>query len=144
VQDDGVKLLQGLYLFIIRLPDDKIHKAKICKSYDTIASSETLSIKITSDNIKDESWFAVYEEIILDHFKRRDNFKIKYVRKIDSHNYAWIVVTSLEQVTNIRTNKITFGHECIDVSMGKPTCDDLTKNNVFILIANNLNRLKPK
>jgi hypothetical protein len=46
VQDDGIKLLQGLHLFIIRLPDDKIHKAKICKSYDTIASSKTLSIKI--------------------------------------------------------------------------------------------------
>jgi hypothetical protein len=86
----------------------------------------------------------VYEEIILENFKRRHNFKIKHVRKIESHNYAWIVATSPEQVTNIRTNKITFGREGIDVSMGKPTCDDLIKNNALILIAKNLNRLKPK
>ena len=35
VQEDGVKLLQGLRPFIIRL-DNKMHKEKICKSYDTI------------------------------------------------------------------------------------------------------------
>ena len=70
VQEDGVKLLQGLRPFIIRLSDNKMHKGKICKSYDTIASSEMLSIKITSDSIKDENWYAVYEEIIIEGFKR--------------------------------------------------------------------------
>ena len=37
---------------IIRLPDNKIHKEKIYKFYDTIAYSEILSIKIISDSIK--------------------------------------------------------------------------------------------
>ena len=144
VQQDEVKLLQGLRPFIIRLSDNKMHRAKVCKSYDTIASSEMLSIKITSDTIKDESWFSVYEEIIREGFKRGHNYEITHVRKIESHNYAWIVATSPEQATNIRKNKITFGHECIDVSMGKPTGDDLAKKNALILIAKNLNRLKPK
>ena len=40
--------------------------------------------------------------------------------------------------------KLPYGHECLDVSMGKPTGDDLAKNNVLILIAKNLNKLKPK
>ena len=51
---------------------------------------------------------------------------------------------SPEQATNIRKNKISFGHENIDVSVGKPTGDDLAKKNALILIAKNLNRLKPK
>ena len=52
-------------------------------------------------------------------FKRGHDFKIIHVRKIESHNYAWLVATSPKQVINICKNKITFGHECIDVSMGK-------------------------
>ena len=144
VQEDGTNLLQGLRPFIIRLTDNKLHKAKICKSYDTIASSDMLSIKITSDTIRDESWYTVYEEVIIEGFKRGHKFEITHVRKSESHNYAWIVATSPEQVINIRKNKITFGHECIDVSMGKPTGDDLAKKNALILIAKNLNRLKPK
>lgn len=51
---------------------------------------------------------------------------------------------SPEQTLNIQKNKITFGHECIDVTIGKPTGDDLAKKNALILIAKNLNRLKPK
>jgi hypothetical protein len=54
----------------------------VCKSYDTITSSEILSIKITSDSIKDESWFAVSEEVIIEGFKRGLNFEITHVRKI--------------------------------------------------------------
>jgi len=144
VQEDGVKLLQGFRPFIIRFKDNKMHKKKICKSYDMIASSEMLSIKITSNTIKEESWFAVYEEVIFKSFKRGHNFEITHVKKVESENYAWIVATSPEQVTNIRKNKITFSHECIDVSMGKPTGDDLAKKNALILIVKNLNRLKPK
>ena len=65
VQEDGVKLLQGLRPFIIYLADNKMHRGKVCKSYDTIASSEMLSIKITSDTLKYQSWYEVYEEIII-------------------------------------------------------------------------------
>ena len=63
------------------------------------------------------------------------NFEIIHVRKVENYNYAYIVATSLEQATNIRKNKISFVYEYKDVSMDKPTDDDL---------ANNLNRLKPK
>ena len=56
IHEDGIPLLQGLRPFIIRLPDNKFHRGKVSKSYDSIASSEMLSIKITSDSIKDETW----------------------------------------------------------------------------------------
>ena len=103
-----------------------------------------LSIKITSDTIKDETWFNVYEEIVKEGFKRGHNFKITHVRKGETLNFAWIVATSPEQMMKIRKHKITFGHECIDVTIGKPTGDDLAKKNALILIAKNLNKLKPK
>lgn len=54
VQEDGILLLQELRPFIIRLSDNKMHRRKICKSYDTIVSSEMLFVKITNDSIKDE------------------------------------------------------------------------------------------
>ena len=88
LHEDRVKLFQGLCPFIIRLADNKMHRGKVCKSYDTIASSEMLSIKITSDTIKDKSWYAVYEEIILERFKNGFNYDITHVRKLETHNYA--------------------------------------------------------
>ena len=144
IQEDGITLLQGTRPFIIRLPDNKLHRAKVCKSYDAIASSEMLSIKISSDSIKDETWFNVYDEIVREGFKRGHNFEITHVRKGENLNFAWIAATSPEQTMKIRKHKITFGHECIDVTIGKPTGDDLAKKNALILIAKNLNKLKPK
>ena len=107
-----------------------MHRGKICKSYDTIASSEMLSIKITSDHIKDESWYTVYEEIILERFKRGFNYEITHVGKIKIQNYVWIVATSPEQATNIH-KKFIFGHKNIYVSIGKSTGDDLAKNRSY-------------
>ena len=144
IQEDGIPLLQGLRPFIIRLPDNKLHRGKVCKSYDSIASSEMLSVKITTDSIKDEPWYKVYDEVVNEGFHRGHNFEITHVRKGETHNFAWIVATSPEQVLNIRKNKITFGHESVDVTIGKPSGDDLAKKNALILIAKNLNRLKPK
>ena len=72
------------------------------------------------------------------------NFKITHVKKWESHNFAWLVATSPEQILNIQKNKITYRNECIDVTIGKPSGDDLAKKNVLILIPKNLNRLKPK
>ena len=57
-----------------------MHKGKICKSYDTIASSEILSIKITSDSIKNEPWYMVYEKIVNEGLKKGHNFKFTHVR----------------------------------------------------------------
>lgn len=70
IQEDSIPLLQGIRPFIIRLPDNKLHRGKVCKSYDTIASSDMLSIKITTDSINDETLFNVYDEVVNEGFKR--------------------------------------------------------------------------
>ncbi len=55
IQEDGITLLEGVKPFIIRLPDNKLHRAKIYKSYETIVSSKKLLIKITNDSIKNDT-----------------------------------------------------------------------------------------
>lgn len=82
VQEDGVKLLQGLRPFIIRLSDNKMHKTKFCKSYDIIVSSEMLSIKITSESIKEKTWYAMYDEMINKNFKRGLILKLYMLGKL--------------------------------------------------------------
>lgn len=47
-----------------------------------------LSIKKTSDNIKDETWFSVYGKVVTEGFKRGYNHKIAHVKKRENHNYA--------------------------------------------------------
>jgi hypothetical protein len=36
------------------------------------------------------------------------------------------------KILTLKEIKIIFGHECIDVTMDNPTCDDLAKTNAFI------------
>ena len=73
----------------------------------------------------------MYEEVVNEGFKRDHNFKITYVKNGESYNYAWIVVTSLGQTLNIKKKKITFGRECIDVTMEKLTGDDLARKCTY-------------
>lgn len=80
-QEDGTKLLQGLRPIIIRLLE-KFYRGKVSKSYDIIASSEILSMKITSNSITNQPWFMFYEEIVNEGFNRCYDFKISHVRKI--------------------------------------------------------------
>ena len=81
-------MFQGFRPFIIRLPDNKLHRDKICKFYDFIASSEMLSIKITTDSIKDVTWYKVFNEVINEGFHRGHNFEITHVRKGESQNFT--------------------------------------------------------
>lgn len=81
IQEDGITLFQGIKPIIIWLTYNKLHRKNVCKCYDIIASSEMLSIEITSDSIKDETWYTVYEEVINEGFKRGHNYEITRVKK---------------------------------------------------------------
>jgi hypothetical protein len=81
-------MFQGLRPIIIRLPDNKLHRGKICKSYDTIVLNEMLSVKITTDNIKDEALYKIFDKVVYEGFHRRHNFEITRVRKKESRNFA--------------------------------------------------------
>ena len=48
---DGVGLLQGLRPFILKLDDGKFKKGKICKTYDSLALNNLLSVKISSEGL---------------------------------------------------------------------------------------------
>lgn len=79
-----------------------MYKGKVYKSYDMIASSKMLSIKIIGDSIKNEASYIVCEEVVNEGLKRDHNFEIIRMRKIKSHNYAWIVATNPKQTHNIK------------------------------------------
>lgn len=51
-------------------------------SHDIIASSEMLSIKITSESIKEETWYAMYDEMINKNFKRGLILKLYMLGKL--------------------------------------------------------------
>ena len=126
IQKKDISMFQGLRPFIIRFPDNKLHRGKICKSYDTIAPSEMLSVKITTHSIKDETWYNKFDEVVNEGFHRGHNLEITHIRKGESHNFAWIVGPSPEQIVNIR-KKIIFEHKSIDITIGKPSGYDLAK-----------------
>lgn len=59
---------------IIHLVNNKTHKGKVYKFYYTIVLSEMLSIKITSDNIKDKAWHIIFKEVVNEEFKRHHKY----------------------------------------------------------------------
>ena len=80
---DAKSLLQGTNAFIITLVDGKPWRDKICKSYDTLALNNLLSVKITSDTLIGKEWFNILEEIVNEGFDRTYDYKITNVQKKD-------------------------------------------------------------
>lgn len=50
---DGLAILSGWRIFVITLDNDALITVKVAESYDSLASSNLLTIKINSDNIYD-------------------------------------------------------------------------------------------
>ena len=67
---DGVGLLQGLRPFILKLDEDKNKRDKICKTYDSLALNNLLSVKITSEGLASKEWFEMFERIVEESFSR--------------------------------------------------------------------------
>ena len=142
---DAKSLLQGTKAFIITLSDGKPWKEKICKSYDTLALNNLLSVKITSDTLVGKEWYNILEEIVHEGFDRTYDYEITNVQKKKEMSFAWVVATSPEQAKKINTYKISLDNEIFDakfISRDKLTEDDKARKNALILIVKNLNKVK--
>ena len=142
---DAKSLLQGTKAFIITLSDGKPWKGKICKSYDTLALNNLLSVKITSDTLIGKEWYNILEEIVHEGFDRTYDYEITNVQKKKEMSFAWVVATSPEQAKKINTYKISLDNEIFDAkftSRDKLTEDDKARKNALILIVKNLNKVK--
>ena len=69
-------LLRGGRIFVITLDDDILTIAKIDKSYDSLAPSNLLIIKINTDNIRDLVGHQLYKIIVEESFKRGHEFEL--------------------------------------------------------------------
>ena len=142
---DGVGLLQGLRPFILKLDEGKLKRGKICKTYDSLALNNLLSVKITSEGLESKEWYEMFEKIIEESFQRGTEYEITNIQKKKENLFAWVVASSPEQALRMKENKITFNHEILDGKLADRTIatkDDIARKNALILIAKNLNKSK--
>ena len=142
---DAKSLLTGTKAFIITLLDGKSYRGKICKSYDTLALNNLLSVKITSDTLIGKDSYNILEEIVQEGFDRTYEYEITNVQKKIKMGFAWVVATSPEQAKKINIYKISVDNEIFEArftSRDKLTEDDKARKNALILIVKNLNKVK--
>lgn len=87
----------------------------------------------------------MHEEIVQDSFKRGYEFEITNVQKNDNAEFAWIKTPSPDQAKKIKTFKISFFNEIMEVNFAstvKLFDDDKARKNAVVLIAKNLNKTK--
>jgi hypothetical protein len=142
---DGMTLLRGGRIFTITLDDDTLTIAKIAKSYDSLAPSNLLTIKINTDNIRDFIAHQLYKVVVEKSFKRGHEFELAQVQKTAGEAYGWLVTTSLEQVEKINRNKIPVLGELLTPvisSSDQLFRDDVVRHNCLVLLAKGLNLTK--
>ena len=142
---DGNDFLQGNRSFILKLDNINYCRGKVFRSFDSIAIASLLSVKISSPTLKGKKWFELHAEMVIDGFKRGYEFEITNVQKNDSAEFAWIKTPSPDQAKKIKTYKISFFNEIMEVnfaSLVKLSEDDKAKKNAVVLIAKNLNKIK--
>ena len=142
---DGVGLLQGLRPFILQLEEDKPKRGKVCKTYDSLALNNLLSVKITSEGLEFKEWYEVLEKIVEESFQRGMEYEITNVQKKKENLFAWVVASSPEQALRMKEHQITYNHEILDGKLADRTIaskDDIARKNALIVIAKNLNKAK--
>ena len=77
---DGINLLNGTRPFILNL-DSNMIVGKVCKSYNTIAKNNMLSMKINSLSLMNITEHALLKEVITESFKRGQELEITGVQK---------------------------------------------------------------
>ena len=111
---DRVGLVQGLRSFILQLEEDKPKRGKVCKTYDSLALNNLLSVKITNEELEFKKWYEVLEKIVEESFQRRIEYEITNVQKKKENIFAWVVAYSPEEALRMKKHQITYNHEILD------------------------------
>jgi hypothetical protein len=77
---DGNAQLEGIRIFALEL-DEETTVAKVCCGFDSIASNDKLTLKITSKVLFQLPAYKLFEAIINDGFRRSKEFEIIQVLK---------------------------------------------------------------
>ena len=93
---DGINLLNGTRPFILTL-DGNMTVGKACKSYNTIAKNNMLSVKISSLSLMNVTGHGLFKEIVEESFKRSQQLEITEVQKNKTKTWAWLVAPTPTQ-----------------------------------------------
>ena len=141
---DGINLLKGNRAFIIKL-DTTLTVGKICKSYNTIARNNMLSVKINSLSLGNITGHGLFKEIVEESFKRGQELEITGVQKNTNETWAWLVAPTPTQAEKIVKYKATFRNEIIapTIKIGERlTTTQLAKKNCLMLVLQGLKLTK--
>ena len=141
---DGINLLNGTRPFILTL-DSAMTVGKICKSYNTIARNNMLSVKINSPSLGDVTGHALFKEIVEESFKRGQELEITGVQKNTTETWAWLVAPTPTQAEKIVKFKATFRNEIIAPiikTSERLTTTQLAKKNCLMLVLQGLKLTK--
>ena len=114
---------------------------KVCKSYNTIAKNNLLSIKISGPSLGNVTGHALFQEILEESFKRGQKLEITRVQKNVSETWAWLVAPTPVQAEKIVKFKATFRNEIITPTIKtgeKLSLTQLAKKNCLMLVLQGL------
>ena len=113
---DGINLLSGTRPFMLTL-DEVLTVGKICKSYNTIARNNLLSVKISSPSLSNVTGHSLFKEVLEESFKRSQELEISGVQKNVAETWAWLVAPTPTQAEKIVRFKATFRNEIIPTTI---------------------------
>ena len=87
---DDINLLNGTRSFILNL-DSNMTVGKVCKSYNTIAKNNMLSVKINSLSLMNVTGHALLKEVVIESFKRGQELEITGIQENTAEMWAWLV-----------------------------------------------------
>ena len=115
-ETDGIALLKGLRPFILHLePHSNIGcLGKVCKAYHSIARSNNLSTKISSDTLIGLTSHALFLDVLESSFRRGHDFEIVEMQKNTSNNHAYIVAPTPRQAKKIQSLQVSTHHQILE------------------------------
>ena len=141
---DGINLLNGIRPFILTL-DEVMTVGKICKSFNTIARNNLLSVKISSPSLAHVTGPSLFKEILEESFKRCQELEITGVQKNVTETWAWLVAPTPAQAEKIVKFKAAFRNEIIPTTIKtgeRLSITQLAKKNCLMLVLQGLKLTK--
>ena len=102
---NGINLLKGLRPFI-QIVDDKTTLGKVCKSWDSIARNNLLSVKVDNPLLLDTILSKLHHEVLAKSFRRGHDYEITSVQKNTKETWAWLTAATPKQVEKMEKNQI--------------------------------------
>jgi len=101
---DSKALLRGTRVFALLFNNNTLTIAKVAKTFDPIASSSLLSIKMNNKNIRNVESHHVFQKISKESFHRASN--LRFPKSANVEFYSWLTTTLPKQLTKIKQHWI--------------------------------------